>query len=171
MDETVSRFSRLDILVNNVGVGHFAQIESFPLTEFDRMVTINLRGTFAAMQRAVPHLEYGARIITIGSIQADKSPFPGLSVYAMTKAALAGLSRALARELGPRGITVNVIQPGAIATDANPESAESAEAIRNLAAVGRYGRPEEIASAVSYLAGPEAAYVTGATWNIDGGVV
>lgn len=157
--------------MNNAGLSHFAQIESFSLADFDRIVVVNLRGTFTAIQRAVRHMGEGGRIITIGSIQGDKAKLPGMSAYAMTKAGLGGLSRALARELGPRGITVNLIQPGAIATDSNPESSESAEAIRNFVAIGRYGRPEEIASAVAYLAGPESGYVTGATWNVDGGVV
>ena len=169
VDETVSRLGGLDILVNNAGVAYIGGIESFPLEQFDRLVAINVRGVFAAIQRAVPHLGDNSRIITIGSINADRVPVPGLSVYAMTKAAVAGLTRGLARELGPRGITVNNIQPGPIATDMNPEEGEFADAARQVIALGRYGRPRDVASAVSYLAGPESSYITGANWDIDGG--
>ena len=169
VDEAVAKLGGLDILVNNAGVLHLADIESFPLQEFDRLVAINVRGVFAAIQRAVPQLESGGRIINIGSINADRVPVPGLAVYAMTKAAVAGLTRGLARELGPRGITVNSIQPGPIATDMNPDQGEFADAAKQLIALGHYGNTRDIASAVSYLAGPESGYVTGANWNVDGG--
>jgi 3-oxoacyl-[acyl-carrier protein] reductase len=110
-----------------------------------------------------------AGVAYIGSINADRVPVPGLSVYAMTKAAVAGLTRGLARELGPRGITVNNIQPGPIATDMNPAEGEFADAAMQVIALGHYGHPRDIASAVSYLAGPESAFITGADWDIDGG--
>ena len=169
IDETVSKLGGLDVLVNNAGVAYIADIESFPMEQFDRLVAINVRGVFAAIQRAAPHLGDGGRIINIGSINADRVPGPGLSVYAMTKAAVAGLTRGLARELGPRGITVNNIQPGPIATDMNPEEGDFADAARQVIALGHYGRASDVASAVSYLAGPESGYVTGANWNVDGG--
>jgi 3-oxoacyl-[acyl-carrier protein] reductase len=169
VDDTVSKLGGLDVVVNNAGVAHIADAESFPLEQFDRSVAINVRAAFVAIQRALPHLGEGGRIINIGSINADRVPGPGLSVYAMTKGAIAGLTRGLARELGPRGITVNNIQPGPVATDMNPEEGEFADAARQVMALGRYGQPREIASVVSYLAGPEAAYVTGANWNVDGG--
>jgi 3-oxoacyl-[acyl-carrier protein] reductase len=169
VDEAVAAFGGLDILVNNAGISTSGVTESFPLQDFDRMVAVNVRGVFVAIQRAIPHLGTGGRIVTTGSIFADRIPRPGSAVYAMTKAALAGLTRGLARELGPRGITVNVIQPGPTATDANPDSGEFAEAMRQLTAVGHYGRPEDIASAVAYLVTPEAGFVTGITWNVDGG--
>ena len=169
VDETVGRLGVLDILVNNAGVAILGDTETFSLEDFDRLVAINIRAVFAAIQRALPHLDTGARIINIGSINADRVPGPGLAVYAMTKAAVAGLTRGLARELGPRGITVNNVQPGPIATDMNPETGEFAEAAKQVMALGHYGHPRDIASAVSYLAGPEAAFVTGANWNVDGG--
>lgn len=169
VDDTVSKLGGLDVVVNNAGVAHIADAESFPLEQFDRSVAINVRAAFVAIQRALPHLGEGGRIINIGSINADRVPGPGLSVYAMTKGAIAGLTRGLARELGPRGITVNNIQPGPVATDMNPEEGEFADAARQVMALGRYGQPRDIASVVSYLAGPEAAYVTGASWNVDGG--
>lgn len=171
VDEAVERLGGLDILVNNAGVAHIAPIDDFPLEEFDRLVNINVRAVFAAIQRAVPHLGQGGRIITIGSVNGDRSPVGGLSVYSMTKAAVAGLTRGLVRELGPRGITINNIQPGPIATDMNPDEGELAESLRPLIAVGRYGQPRDVASAVAYLASPESGFVTGVSWNIDGGFV
>jgi 3-oxoacyl-[acyl-carrier protein] reductase len=169
VDETVVQLGGLDILVNNAGVASIADIESFSLTDFDRLVAINIRAVFVAIQRAVPHLGAGGRIINIGSINAERVPGPGLAAYAMTKGAVASLTRGLARELGPRGITVNNVQPGPIATDMNPETGEFAEAAKQVMALGRYGHPRDIAGVVSYLAGPDAAYVTGANWNVDGG--
>jgi 3-oxoacyl-[acyl-carrier protein] reductase len=169
VDQAVAAFGGLDILVNNAGISTSGVAESFSLQDFDRMLAINVRGVFVAIQRAIPHLGQGGRIVTTGSIFADHVPRPGSAVYAMTKAALAGMTRGLARELGPRGITVNVIQPGPTATDANPDSGEFADAMRELTAVGHYGRPEDIASAVAYLVGPEAGFITGITWNVDGG--
>lgn len=162
-------FGGLDILVNNAGVAHGAPIEEFPLEEFDRLIAVNVRGVFAAVRAAVPHLGSGGRIITIGSVNADRVPVPGISIYSTTKAAVAGLTRGLARELGPRGITVNNVQPGPTATDMNPDEGDFADHMRSLTALGRYGQPADIASAVAYLALPEAGFVTGVTWNIDGG--
>jgi 3-oxoacyl-[acyl-carrier protein] reductase len=169
IDETVAQLGGLDILVNNAGVLYVGDVESLTMEQFDRLVAVNVRSVFAAIQRAVPHLGTTGRIVNIGSINADRVPGPGMSIYAMSKAAVAGLTRALARELGPRGITVNNLQVGPTATDMNPEDGESADSLRQVMALGRYGQPREIASVVSYLAGPEAAYVTGANWNVDGG--
>ncbi|KAA0110229.1 3-oxoacyl-ACP reductase family protein [Mycolicibacterium sp. P1-5] len=169
VDQAAARLGGLDILVNNAGVSKSGVAESYSLADFDRMVAVNVRGVFVAIQRAIPHLGAGGRIVTIGSIFADHVPRPGSAVYAMTKAAVAGLTRGLARELGPRGITVNVIQPGPTATDANPDSGEFADQMRELTPLGHYGRPEDIASAVAYLVSPEAEFITGVTWNVDGG--
>jgi 3-oxoacyl-[acyl-carrier protein] reductase len=169
IDETVAQLGGLDILVNNAGVAYVGDIESLTMEQFDRLVAINVKGVFAAIQRAVPHLGNTGRIINIGSINADRVPGPGLSIYAMSKAAVAGLTRGLARDLGPRGITVNNIQPGPVATDMNPEDGPFAETARQVMVLGRYGQPRDIANVVSYLAGPEAGYVTGANWNVDGG--
>jgi 3-oxoacyl-[acyl-carrier protein] reductase len=169
VDETVAQLGGLDVLVNNAGVAYISDVESLTLEQFDRLVAINVKGVFVAIQRALTHLGEGGRIINIGSINAERVPGPGLSIYAMSKGAVAGLTRGLARELGPRGITVNNVQPGPIATDMNPEVGEFADSLREVMALGRYGQPRDIASVVSFLAGPEAAYVTGANWNVDGG--
>ncbi|KAA0083546.1 3-oxoacyl-ACP reductase FabG [Mycolicibacterium sp. P9-64] len=169
VDEAVAKLGGLDILVNNAGVAYIGDVETFPMEQFDRLVAINVRGVFAAIQRAVPHLGDAGRIINIGSINADRVPNPGMSVYAMSKGAVAGLTRGLARELGPRGITVNNVQPGPIATDMNPPEGEFADAARQVMALGRYGHPSDVAGVVAYLAGPDAAYITGANWNVDGG--
>ncbi|WP_188188472.1 3-oxoacyl-ACP reductase family protein [Nonomuraea sp. SYSU D8015] len=165
----VDALGGLDILVNNAGVAHVAPLEDFPLEEFDRMVAVNVRGVFTAIQAAAPHLGRGGRIITIGSINADRVPVPGIGAYSLTKAAVAGLGRGLARELGPRGITVNTIQPGPTATDMNPDSGPFAEAMKAMLPVGHYAQPTDIASAVAYLAGPEARFITGVAWDVDGG--
>jgi len=169
VDDAAAELGGLDILVNNAGVAYIAEAETFPLEQFDRLVAINVRGMFVATQRALAHLGEGGRIINIGSINADRVPDPGLSVYAMTKGAVAALTRGLARELGPRGITVNNIQPGPIATDMNPDEGEFADAARKVMATGRYGHPRDVAGVVSYLAGPDTGYITGAHWDVDGG--
>ena len=169
VDDAVAQLGGLDILVNNAGVAVIRDIESLTLEEFDRQLTINVRAVFVAIQRAVPHLDTDGRIINIGSINADRVPGPGLAGYAMTKAAVAGLTRGLARELGPRGITVNNVQPGPIATDMNPDEGEFAEGAKQIMAIGRYGQPSDIAGVVSYLAGRDTGYITGANWNVDGG--
>jgi 3-oxoacyl-[acyl-carrier protein] reductase len=167
--ETVKAFGRLDVLVNNAAIAVVAPLDQFSLDDFDRMVTVNIRGVFVATQEAARHMGAGGRIITIGSVNADRMPFAGGGVYAMTKAAVAGLTRGLARDLGPRGITVNTVQPGPTATEMNPAEGPFAEAMKGLMALGRYGETDEVAGLVAYLAGPEAAFVTGASLTIDGG--
>ena len=167
--QTVKAFGGLDILVNNAGVAALAPIDEFKLEDFDRLIAVNVRGVFVAVQEAVRHMKEGGRIINIGSINSDFVPFTGGSVYALTKAALAGFTRGLARDLGARGITVNNIQPGPVDTDMNPADGPFAAQLNTMIAVQRYGRAEEIAAMVSYLAGPEAAYITGASLKIDGG--
>jgi len=169
VDDAVAQLGGLDVLVNNAGVAVLREVESLRLDEFDRQLAINVRAVFVAVQRAVPHLGSDGRIINIGSINADRVPAPGLAAYAMTKAAVAGLTRGLARELGPRGITVNNVQPGPIATDMNPDEGEFAASAKELMAIGRYGHPSDVAGVVGYLAGRDTGYITGANWNVDGG--
>ena len=130
---------------------------------------MNVRAAFVATQAAVKHMQRGGRIITIGSCNAERMPFGGGAAYAMSKAALVGLVKGLARDLGPRGITVNNIQPGPIDTDLNPADSDFGEMLRKLMALPRYGTPDEIAALVAYLAAPESGFVTGASLTIDGG--
>jgi 3-oxoacyl-[acyl-carrier protein] reductase len=167
--ETVKAFGGLDILVNNAGVAAVATIDEFKLEDFDRLIAVNVRGVFVAVQEAVRHMKEGGRIINIGSVNSDLVPFAGGSVYALTKGAVASFTRGLARDLGPRGITVNNIQPGPVDTDMNPANGSFAAQMKGFIAVQRYGHGDEIAGMVSYLASPEAAFVTGASLKIDGG--
>jgi 3-oxoacyl-[acyl-carrier protein] reductase len=167
--KTVEAFGGVDILVNNAGVLAIAPLEDFKLEDFDRTLAINVRSVFIASQEAARHMKEGGRIINIGSTNADRMPFGGGGVYAMSKSALVGLTKGLARDLGPRGITVNNVQPGPVDTDMNPADSDFAESLMGLMAVPRYGKAEEIAAMVAYLAGPEAGYVTGASLTIDGG--
>lgn len=162
---------RLDILINSAGVfvtGMVDDVEA-DLTAFDRQMAVNVKGVASAVRAAVPLLSDGGRIVSIGTTGADHAPFAGAADYIATKAAVAACSRGWARDLGPRGITVNVVQLGAIDTDMNPETGDFAGMLRGLAALGRYGQPEDIANAVAFLAGPNASYITGATLNVDGG--
>ena len=167
--ETVRTFGRLDVLVNNAGIAVVKPLDEFSLEDFDRSVAVNVRAVFVAAQEAARHMQAGGRIITIGSVNVDRMPFAGGGVYAMTKAAVAGLTRGLARDLGPRGITVNVVQPGPVETDMNPADGPFAETLKGFMAIKRYGKGDEIAGMVAYLASPEAAFVTGACLTIDGG--
>jgi 3-oxoacyl-[acyl-carrier protein] reductase len=169
VDQAVAELGGLDVLVNNAAVAHIAPIDEFPPEQFDRLVAINIGGVYWAIRSAITHLSEGARIINIGSINADRIPGPGLSVYGMTKGAVSSFTRGLARELGPRGITVNNVQPGPIDTDANPDEGEFAESLKQVTALGRYGHTSDVAALVSFLAGPESGYVTGANVNVDGG--
>ena len=167
--ETIRTLGRLDVLVNNAGIVVVSPLDKFALDDFDRMIAVNVRGVFVATQEAARHMGEGGRIITIGSVNADRMPFEGGGVYAMTKAAVAGLTRGLARDLGPRGITVNNVQPGPVDTDMNPASGPFAETLKGFMVLKRYGEGAEIAGLVSYLAGPEAGFITGASLTIDGG--
>jgi NAD(P)-dependent dehydrogenase (short-subunit alcohol dehydrogenase family) len=169
VDRTASAFGRLDILVNNAGIFHAAPIDALTLDDFDRTVAINLRAAFAASKAAAAHMGEGGRIVSIGSNLAERVPGSGISLYALSKAALIGLTKGLARDLGPRGITVNVVQPGSTNTDMNPASGPGADDQRGLMSIPRFGEPSDVAGLVAWLAGPEGRFVTGAAWTIDGG--
>lgn len=169
VEATVKAFGRLDILVNNAGVLAVAPVAEFDLADFDRILAVNVRSVFVASQAAARHMGQGGRIINIGSTNAERMPFAGGAPYAMSKSALVGLTKGLARDLGPQGITVNNVQPGPVDTDMNPAAGDFAESLIALMAIGRYGHVEEIASFVAYLAGPEAGYITGASLTADGG--
>lgn len=167
--QTVDRFGGLDILVNNAAVASFAPVTDLKMDEIDAMLTVNVRSVIVAIRESLAHMGDGGRIINIGSISADRTPFTGQSIYALTKGALASLTRGLAHELGPRGITINNIQPGPIDTDANPADGPAASKILAATAIARFAITAEVGALVSYLAGPDAAYITGSSLNIDGG--
>ena len=166
--QAAERFGRIDILVNNAGILLRGVVDDYPLADFDRMVAVNVRAVFAAVQAVLPHMGQGGRVITTGSVTADRAGFPGASVYSMTKGAVAALTRGLARDLGPRGITVNAVQPGPTETDMNAGE-EMHAMLRPLMALGRMGKDSEIASLVAYLASAEAGFITGAALTADGG--
>ena len=167
--QTVQSLGALDILVNNAAVAAMAPIDEFKMEDYERSIAVNVTGVFVAVKEAVKHMKSGGRIITIGSVNSDYVPVPGLSVYALTKGAVASFTRGVARDLGPRGITVNNLQPGPVDTDMNPATGPFADTLRTYMASGRYGTGNEIASLVAYLASDDAAFVTGSNIKIDGG--
>jgi 3-oxoacyl-[acyl-carrier protein] reductase len=167
--KTVATFGGLDILVNNAGLFIGAPIDKFKIEDFDKLMAVNVRGLFVATQEASRHMRDNGRIIHIGSTNSDRMPFAGGSVYALTKGAVAAFTKGLARDLGPRGITVNNVQPGPIDTDLNPANTDFAKSLMPNLAIPRYGRTEEVASFVAYLASSEASYITGGSLLIDGG--
>ncbi|HZR37621.1 MAG TPA: SDR family oxidoreductase [Nevskia sp.] len=169
INQAAHHFGKIDILVNNAGVLLLGSVEGFSLEDLDRTLEVNVRAVFVASKAVLPHMGAGGRIINIGSVNADRMPFAGGAAYAMSKSALQGLAQGLARDLGPKGITVNNVQPGPVDTDMNPESSEFGAALHALMAVPRHGKPAEIAAMVAYVASPEAAFVTGASLTIDGG--
>lgn len=170
VEETVTRFGRIDILVNNAGIIVVGSLEELTVDQADRMWAINVRAVFLASQAAARHMKEGGRIITIGSSMTERVPGPGFTLYAMCKAALSGLNRSLARELGPRGIRTVVITPGAIDTEMNPADGPGREFLTPLTTLGRYGNPDDVAAAVSFVAGDGGDYVTGAALIVDGGL-
>lgn len=169
IDEAAERLGRLDILVNSAGVLHTGPFETFTLDDFDRTLAVNVRSVFVASQAAARHMKQGGRIINIGSTNAQRMPFAGGAAYAMSKSALVGLVKGMARDLGPRGITVNNVAPGPVDTEMNPETGEFGAALHDLMALRRHAKADEIAGMVAYLASAEAAFVTGADLLIDGG--
>lgn len=169
ISESIAQLGGLDILVLNAGVAAFGSVQDTGLDELRRQFAVNVDGVYAAVHTAVHKMADNGRIIVISSVNAHNMPVPGGAIYGATKAAASGLVRGWARDLGPRGILVNAVQPGPIDTDMNPASGPFAEALKPLTALGRYGHAEEVAALVAFLASDEASYITGAGIDIDGG--
>ena len=169
VEKTVAAFGGLDVLVNNAGTATPKTFEETTLEELDRVIDINVRGTFVATQTALKHMKSGGRIVMIGSCVGERAMTPGLVPYAATKGAVKMFTQGLSREVGTRGITVNNIQPGPIDTELNPASGDWAAPQKANTALNRYGSVDEVAALVAFVAGPEASYITGANLTVDGG--
>ncbi|MCR4523313.1 MULTISPECIES: SDR family NAD(P)-dependent oxidoreductase [Bosea] len=170
VDDAARALGGLDILVNNAGIYRGGPVADWSLADIDATLSVNVRAVVLASQAAAAHLGEGGRIISTGSCLADRVVEPNVTLYAMSKAALIGFTKGLARDLGPRGITVNIVHPGSTDTDMNPAGGPGADAQRARMAIPRYGQPEDIAGLVAYLASEEARFITGAGFAIDGGV-
>lgn len=161
----------LDILVNNAGIAEHGPIGALSDDTFERQMDVNVRGVWYTTSAAVASLRDGGRVINIGSFFSERVPAPGTSSYGMTKHAVVGMTRGWARDLAARQITVNTVEPGAIETEANPDEGDRAAMIKTMIPLGRYGQPREIAEMVAFLASPAAAYITGAQFLVDGGML
>ena len=169
IEETISKFKTLDILINSAGIYIGKPFEEHTLEDYDKTMAINARAVVEACIIASKKMPHNGRIITIGSNMASRVPSAQGTLYAMSKSALVGLTKGLARDLGPKGITVNLVQPGSTNTDMNPENSDHADFQRSLMAIPRYGKAEHIADLVAYLANPDSMYTTGGIFTIDGG--
>ncbi|MBB5954580.1 NAD(P)-dependent dehydrogenase (short-subunit alcohol dehydrogenase family) [Saccharothrix tamanrassetensis] len=167
----VDAFGGLDILVNNAGIAPYGPFEDVTEADIDRILAVHVRAAFVLAQAASPHLGEGGRIITIGSSLAERVPYPGWALYAMSKSALVGLTKGLARDLGPRGITVNLVHPGSTDTEMNPADGPDADEERRYTALNRYCSPEDVAATVAHLAGEGGRNITGASFLVDAGAV
>lgn len=170
VDQAAARLGGLDILVNNAGIFPYGMIDEFTLEDYENTMAIHTRSVFVAVQAALRHIGEGGRIISIGSSLVERIPYPGISLYAMSKSALVGFTKGLARDLGPRGITATVVHPGSTDTEMNPADGDGADEERALTALGRYATANDIAATVVHLAGPGGAYITGTAITVDGGV-
>ncbi len=169
VDQIVNDLGAIEILVNNAGTFAGGVIGEIDYEDYRRIMSINVDALFTTTQAVLKSMPDGGRIINIGSVLGERASTAGLSIYNASKFAVAGLTRSWAKDLAPRNILVNVVQPGPIATVMNPEDGQNADYMRGLTALGRYGQPHEVASLVAFLAGPESSYITGATLNVDGG--
>jgi 3-oxoacyl-[acyl-carrier protein] reductase len=170
VEKTFATFGRLDVLVNNAGTAIPKTFEEATLEEMDRVLDINVRGVFVATQAALKHMTDGGRIIMIGSAVGERVVVPGLVPYAATKGAVKIFTQSLSREVGSRGITVNNVQPGPIETDLNPAVGDWSVPQKAATALDRYGKVDEVAALVAFVAGPESSYITGANLTVDGGM-
>ncbi|GBQ07001.1 SDR family NAD(P)-dependent oxidoreductase [Acetobacter cerevisiae] len=167
---TVKEFGRIDTLVCNAGTYPYGPISEMSVAQIEHVLNLNVRAVMVETMEAVKHMKEGGRLIFIGSAFGARAPFPGISLYAATKAALRGFAQGVARDLGPKGITVNVVEPGPIDTDMNPATGDVAKLISSYVATGKYGTVHDIANMVSFLASPKAGYITGAALPVDGGL-
>ncbi|NKL62037.1 SDR family oxidoreductase [Rhizobium leguminosarum] len=170
VDEAAQALGGLDILVNNAAIALYGAIADVSVEQIDALLDVNVRSPLLASQAAIPYLQAGGRVITIGSVGAERIVGETGTVYFMTKSALHSFTRGLARELGSRDITVNLVQPGSTDTDMNPADGDFAEFQRALIPLGRYGEPEDVAAAVAFLASPAARHITGTILTVDGGL-
>ncbi|PKR59902.1 3-oxoacyl-ACP reductase family protein [Thalassospira lohafexi] len=170
VNQAAAQFGQIDILVNNAGIIEFAPIDEFSIEQFDRTVDVNVRAVFVATKAALAHMPDGGRIISTGSNLAHRVPWPGLSLYALSKSALIGFTRGVARDLGPRKITVNVVHPGPTETDMNPAEGDIADVARSVMAIPDYSDADDTAGLVAWLSGPEAKVVTGSEFTVDSGM-
>jgi 3-oxoacyl-[acyl-carrier protein] reductase len=169
VDKAAAELGGLDILVNNAGILRVGDLKDLSLADIDAILDVNVRSPIVASKAALAHLGKGGRIISIGSLFAERVPSSVVGVYAGSKSALVAFTKGLARELGPKEITVNLVQPGSIDTDMNPTSSPFAGTLQQITALGRYGAVEDIANAVTFLASAKARYITGSTLSVDGG--
>lgn len=169
--QAVAYLGGLDILVNNAGIFLGQAVKDVAIDDLDAVLNVNVKAPVIAIQAAIPHLGRGGRIINIGSWFGERVQWPGIAVYAMSKSALISLTSGLARELGSAGITVNLVQPGAINTDMNPDDGPTASTIRDLIPSGQFGTGEDIAHTVAFLASEKAQYINGTTLTVDGGMI
>jgi 3-oxoacyl-[acyl-carrier protein] reductase len=169
VEQTAAAFGRIDVLVHNAGIFLTGDIGDVDLADLDQLLAVHAAAPVVATRAALRHMPAGGRVISIGSCLAERVPDAGMSLYAMSKSALIGFTKGIARDLGPRGITANVVHPGPIDTDMNPAHSEHADAQRQLLALGRFGQAEEVAAVVAFLAGEGGRFVTGASVLVDGG--
>src|SRR6202167_2874586 len=169
VEKTVAALGGIDVLVNNAGTAIPKRFEETTLDEMKRLIDLNLFATVMATQAALKHMKSGGRIIMIGSCVGERMMTPGLVPYSATKGAIKMFSQGLSREVGSRGITVNNIQPGPIDTDLNPAAGDWAVPQKAATALNRYGKVEEVAALVAFVASPDASYITGANLTVDGG--
>ena len=171
VDKAAAELGGLDILVNNAGILRVGDLKDLSLGDIDAILDVNVRSPIVASKAALAHLGKGGRIINIGSLFAERVPASVVGVYAGSKSALVAFTKGLARELGPKGITVNLLQPGSIDTDMNPAHGPFGGVLKEITAVGSYGKVDDIANGVVFLAGDKASYITGSTLTIDGGAI